>query len=318
MSQKKSFGFITDPLENFNREAETSLFIMRELFRRGHAIYSLEPKDLFLKQNDLWAATKRISLTDDPQNFYKIEEEKNLLVESLDILFLRKDPPFDLNYLYHLLFLLPLEQKVKMINAPSALLKYNEKLCALAFPFSPQTWTGSRLDLFCSWAAGFAEGVVVKTLNEAGGRDVYRVAKSELKTAKTEAIVKKISDGEQRPFMAQEFLPAIKNGDKRILLWDEKILGAFVRKPKEGEFRANLHLGGEFSACELTKRDLEIAAKVGAWAKKEKLPFVGFDLIGDYLTEINITSPMGIREINALYGKQIEKEIVDYAEALTA
>lgn len=302
MSKKLLFGFITDPLDSFNRKAETTLFLMREIFSRGHKVFVCEPKDIFLKQNDVWAKVQHIELTGHPHCFYRIVRQFPFRLSKLDCLFLRKDPPFDLNYLFHLWMLLPLEKKVRMINPPSAILKHNEKLSALQFPFAPKTWVGSDLAGLKEWAKQFKEGVVIKPLNSSGGRDVYWVKKSEKFKVKSKKF----------PILAQEFLPEVKYGDKRVLLWNGRILGAFLRRPtRKGEFRANLHLGGKFEACRLTPKEKERVKKVAAWCKREKLYFVGLDMIGSKITEINVTSTMGIRELDELYKVTTEKTIID-------
>lgn len=315
MPKKFSFGFVADPLDTFNREAETTLFLMREMARRGHDIFVCEPRDLFLKRGGICAVAKHIRLTNSKQRFYSILREAALNLDSLDCLFLRKDPPFDLAYLHHLYLLAGLEKRVLMINLPSAILKHNEKLSALHFPFAAKTWVGSRFDLFQKWAAGFANGVVLKPLHSSGGRDVYWLKKSKLQTAKSKMIFAKLTGKEKQPIVAQEFLPAVRDGDKRIILWNGRCLGAFVRKPtRRGEFRANLHLGGRFEAAALTAGDRRIVEKVGPWAKREGLYFAGLDVIGSHLSEINVTSPMGLREINAVTGKKTEVEILDDVE----
>lgn len=299
MAQKLAFGFICDPLDNFNREAETSLFLMREIGRLGHAILVWEPKDLFARQKEVWGVGKKIEMTKHPHCFYRIVEEKPYRLTELDILFLRKDPPFDQEFLYHLWLLSLVETKVRMINPPSALLKHNEKLSILNFPFIPATWVGSNTEELQKWAKEFKHGVVVKPLNDAGGRDVCWFKKPE-EISLTQTV------------MAQEYLPAIAQGDKRVMLWQGESLGAFVRKPtKPGEFRANLHLGGKFEPTELTTKEKEITEAVATWSKQENLSFVGFDMIGEKLTEINVTSPMGIRELNVLYDIHVEQKMID-------
>ena len=297
--KKLNFGFISDPLDGYNREAETSLFLMRAIAARGHTLFVWEPKNLFLKQNEVWGVGKKIEMTQHPHCFYRIVEEKPYPLADLDVLFLRKDPPFNQEFLYHLWLLSFLEDKVKMINPPSALLKHNEKLSILNFPFIPATWVGSNPDELKKWAKDFKEGIVVKPLNDAGGRDVRW-----LKT--TEEIQL------DRTVMAQEYLPSVSRGDKRVMLWQGKNLGAFLRKAtKPGEFRANLHLGGKFEKTELTPKEKEITKAVAVWSKKERLDFVGFDMIGEKLTEINVTSPMGIRELNVLYQLKVEEQMIE-------
>lgn len=311
MPKNKAFGFVADPLDRFDREAESTLFLMREIARHGHSLFVCEPKDLFLKQGEVYSVVKQIVLTTHKHRFYRILRQAPLALSALDCLFLRKDPPFDLAYLHHLYLLSKLEKKVLMINAPSAILKHNEKLSALQFPFAPKTWVGSRFDLFQEWAGEFVNGVVLKPLHSSGGSGVHWLKKSKLQKPKSKKIFRKLTQNEIRPILAQEFLPAVSKGDKRIILWNGKCLGAFIRKPtRRGEFRANLHLGGRFEATVLTANDRRILKKVGPWSQREGLYFVGLDVIGSRLSEINVTSPMGLRELNVLYGLRTEEKIV--------
>ena len=290
MPQKRSFGFVADSPDHFDREAETTLFLIREIERLGHSVFLCEPKDLFLKQNEVWA--------------------KGINLKSLDCLFLRKDPPFDLAYLHHLYLLVKLEGEVLMINEPSAILEFNEKLSTLDFPFSPKTLVSANMRQICDWARSQKNGVVLKPLHLSGGTNIHWIKRSAVSNQRSAKILKQMTANGLEPIICQEYLMAAKKGDKRILVWDGKILGGFLRKPKPGEFRANLHQGGRFVACELTARDKKIAHKVGKWAKAKGLYFVGLDVIGEHLTEINVTSPMGIREVNVLYGECVEKEII--------
>lgn len=305
MSKSYSFGFVCNPLDNFNREAETSLFLMREIAARGHSLFVCEPKDLFLKQKEVWGVMKNIAMTGLKKRFYKVLREAPLHLKTLDALFIRTDPPFDMAYLNQLLLLRNLEKEILMINSPDALLRYNEKLAALEFPFCPRTLVSARVDLLSDWSRQFKRGAVVKPLNEAGGRGIVWMKKPDKKH------LKKMTASETVPIQAQEYLPDAKKGDHRILLWNGKTVGAFARKPRKGEFRANLHLGGTFAKHSLTARDEKITKEIAVWSKREGLLFVGFDMIGRHLTEINITSPMGIREVNEAHGLQIEKEIIN-------
>lgn len=283
MPQQKTFGFIADPPANFDPDAETTLFLMREVERRGHKALLCEMKDLFLKQGECWG----------------VFGKRKINLKKLTAIFLRKDPPFNQNYLSHLWLLSQVEGKVCMINEPSAILKHNEKLSPLNFPYSPKTWVGSRADLLQEWAKPFQEGIVLKPLNDAGGRGVRWLKPNQIRAVKL-----------SEPMLAQEYLSAAKNGDLRVMIWNGNILGSFRRIPKKGEFRANLHMGGDFVAHRITRTQEKIAKEIGKWCKRVGLYFVGLDLIGNQVTEINVTSPMGIREVNVLYGVQIERKII--------
>lgn len=310
MPKKFSFGFVCDPLDGFNREAETTLFWMKELDRLGHSLFVFESKNLFLKQKEVWGQAKQITMTGHPNCFYRTFKEAPKNMATLDCLFLRKDPPFDLAYFHHLLLLSKVENKVLCINSPMALLKHNEKLAALDFPFTPKTYVGSQIEEIIAWGEKQKGGVVIKPLNDAGGRDVYRLNPKDLNRWLTKRLLRRLTWDETSPILVQEFLPATQKGDKRILLWMGKVLGQFLRIPKAGEFRANLHLGGSFHKCSLTVTDRKVIRALGPWSMKEKLYFAGFDMIGNHLTEINVTSPMGIREVNQLYGKKIEQIMI--------
>ncbi|MDO8528182.1 MAG: glutathione synthase [Deltaproteobacteria bacterium] len=312
MLKKLSFGFVADPLDSFDREAETTLFLMREVARLGGSIFVCEAKDLFLKQNEVWGRVKKIEMTENKHCFYRILKETPLNLKTLDCLFLRKDPPFDMAYLKHLWLLEKLEKKVLMVNRPSAIIRFNEKLSSLDFPFAPNTLVSSCAAQILEWSRKFSKGIVLKPLNLSGGLGICWFKKTDIghRTSDIEKKIKQMTADETEPVIAQEYLSAAKIGDKRILLWDGKILGGFLRIPRAGEFRANLHQGGHFVKTVLTSYDKKIATWVGKWAKKEGLYFVGLDVIGRHLTEINVTSPMGIREVNVLYGLQVERNII--------
>lgn len=283
MPKQKKIAFVADAPEKFDPDAETTLFLMREVKRRGGEVFLCQPHDLFLKQGECWA---------------DFNGEK-MALKKLDAVFLRKDPPFDQAYLYHLWLLAKESKRVPMINAPEAILNYNEKLSPLDFPFTPKTWVGSRADLLRDWGHSFKNGVVIKPLNDAGGRGVRLLRPKDFARLQL-----------KETMVAQEYLPEAKKGDVRILLWNGKILGSFRRIPKKGEFRANLHAGGRFAPHRMTAPQEKIARHLGKWCKRRGLYFVGLDLIGNKVTEINVTSPMGIREVNELYGLRVERKIV--------
>lgn len=283
MPKQKRIAFVADAPEKFDPDAETTLFLMREVERRGGEVFLCQPKDLFLKQGVCWGdfGGQKIAL------------------KKFTAVFLRKDPPFDQAYLYHLWLLAKVTGKVSMINEPEAILRINEKLSPLDFPFTPKTWVGSRADLLRDWGRSLKNGIVIKPLNESGGRGVRLLRPKDLAHLRL-----------KKTMVAQEYLPEAKKGDVRILLWNGKILGSFRRIPKKGDFRANLHAGGRFAPHRITAPQEKIARHLGKWCKNRGLYFVGLDLIGNKVTEINVTSPMGIREVNELYGLRVERKIV--------
>ena len=318
MARSFKIGFVSDPIENYNPDAETTLFLMREAAKRGAMIYQWEPDKIFLEKDRLWANVRKLQFTPTltlPHlrqrrislwlkgggNCLRGNDILLLPLDSFDMIFLRKDPPFDLAYLHHLYLMMRLEGKVLMLNRPSGILQANEKLLALDFPFHPPTCVASDLETLRRFAQKAPHGVVLKPLGMAGGVGIIHLKKG--------ARLQKLP---HTPTLCQHYIREIqKCGDKRILLFNGKILGAFARFPKKGEFRANLHQGGRFVRAQVTAHDKKIVRTVAPALKKLGLYFVGLDIIGPYLTEINVTSPMGIREINDTQGIRCEEKIFD-------
>lgn len=302
MTKSFRLGFISDPLEHYDPVAETTLFLMREGARRGATIYQWEPKDIFLQNDRVWGNVKKLEIPLSPTlSLQGRGGHKILPLDAFDCIFLRKDPPFDLPYLHHLYIMMRLEGKTLMVNRPSGILAANEKLLALDFPFHPPTCVASDLATLQAFARKSPTGVVLKPLALSGGEGIVFFKKG--------VVPKKLPTV---PMICQQFIPEIKKfGDKRILLFNGKILGAFARFPKPGEFRANLHQGGHFRPATITTHDKKIVRAVLSTLKKLGLYFVGLDVIGPYLTEINVTSPMGIHEINETQSVQCEQIIFD-------
>src|SRR3989338_5061551 len=172
MPKRHAFGFVTEPLTRFDWKAETTLFIMSELCSRGHIILACEPKELFLKQSEPWGRFQKLEVGHKKQFFHRVVGEKTLALRSLSALFLRKDPPFDLPYLHHLYLLMKLEKKVLMINSPTSILEFNEKLVTLDFPFAPKTLVSYNADQILRWGRQFANGIVLKPFNLGWGSGI--------------------------------------------------------------------------------------------------------------------------------------------------
>lgn len=307
----RAMGFIADPLRHFDTAAETTLFLMQEAARRGYRILACTPNDLVLKGNEPWAAMQEIELLWPRQRdpFYQVHALKQVRLATLAGLFLRKDPPFDLPFLHHLYMLAPLRGIVPMVNDPVAVMQANEKLVALEFPrWTPETLVASDAAALTRFIAGHRQGAVIKPLHAAGGRGVIRIERSE---PNLDALLFAATEGGRWPVVCQEFLPGIIKGDKRILIAGGEPIGAFLRKAKPGEFRANLHLGGSFHKTILTPREKKLATEVGLALAARGLLFAGLDVIDGHLTEINVTSPMGIRELNLTAGGRAERRVFD-------
>jgi len=315
MGQKKSsFGFIVDPLESFDVYRETTLFLMAEAQRRGHRLFALTLPQLFLKGSSAQGEALEIKILGiGKKPFFKVLAKKRMALESLDVLFLRKDPPVDLLFVHHLYLLLPLKGKVFMVNDPEAILKSNEKTLALQFPqWAPRSCITASWDEMSRFAGAEKKGIVLKPMGSSGGRGIFYFKSSGDSNLRVAFEI--LSKNGKRLVVGQEFLPAVRKGDKRVMLLNGEILGYFNRLPKPGDHRANLHSGGRLAPCRLSSEEKKIAQEVGRVLRKEGLYFVGLDLIGERLTEINLTSPMGLNEINKTQGGRSEERVIDFVE----
>lgn len=290
-------AFILDPLDSLKSYKDTSIAILREAARRGHALWVAEPGDLIARgaRAVLRAASFRFA---EGHAWYQLGEAVALAPESFDAVLMRKDPPFDAEYIYSTYLLeLAERQGARIINRPQALRDWNEKLSVTRFPqFAPPFLVTRHSALIREFLAEHGD-IVVKPLDGMGGSGVFRLHANDHNIG---VILETITHYERRTVMAQRYLPEIKAGDKRILVIDgEPLPYALARIPKAGETRGNLAAGGTGVAQPLSLRDREIAATVGVELKKAGLFLVGLDVIGDALTEINVTSPTGMVEIAA-------------------
>jgi glutathione synthase len=286
-------AFILDPLENLKSYKDTSLAIMREANQRGHELFVSMQHDIFLRGATARINTKKFIFT---EKNYLIENAIEYAPADFDAIIMRKDPPFDNEYLYSTYLLeVAANQGAKVYNNPSAIRSWNEKLSITHFPqFTPEFLVTANNDLIRDFLSTHQD-IVVKPLDGMGGSSIFRLTKNDPNIS---VILETITDFGTRTIMAQLYLPAILHGDKRIIVIDgEPLPFALARIPKAGETRGNLAAGGIGVAQPLSERDLEIAQTVGKVLKQESLFLVGLDVIGDHLTEINVTSPTGMVEI---------------------
>jgi glutathione synthase len=292
--------FILDPLDSLKNYKDTSIAIMREAAARGHTVYVCEQHDVFLRNALVKIRVKSLSLSEG-NKWYELSEVKEEMPKAFDAILMRKDPPFDNEYLYSTYLLeLTQNQGARVINHPSALRSWNEKLSVAKFPqFSPEFLVTSNNDLIREFLS-LHKDIIVKPLDGMGGSGIFRLTETDPNIG---AILETITDFGKRTIMIQQYLPAITQGDKRIIVINgEPLPYCLARIPKAGETRGNLAAGGTGVAQPLTVRDLEIATTVGKVLKKEGLFLVGLDVIGEHLTEINVTSPTGMVEIAAQTG----------------
>lgn len=307
--------FIIDPIHQLKSYKDTSVAMMRAAVARGHSLFVCEQHDLYLQQATVHVRANVLSLTAN-ESWYELGASEHYLPSVFDAVLMRKDPPFDNEYLYSTYLLeLAAQQGARVLNNPTAIRSWNEKLSVAKFPqFAPEflvTNNNARIRDFLAQH----QDIVVKPLDGMGGSGIFRLTEQDPNIG---AILETVTEYEQRTIMAQRYLPAIKQGDKRILVINgEPAPYALARIPKPGETRGNLAAGGKGVAQPLTERDWEIARTVGKTLKAEGLFLVGLDVIGEHLTEINVTSPTGMVEIAAqtdcnpadLWVKALEKMV---------
>ena len=306
-------GVLMDDISSIKPNKDSSFAMMLEAQARGWEIHTFDSSDMFYSGNKVCALTRITKVQDSETNWHSSEPSDVTNLESMDVVFMRKDPPFDMDYIYSTYLLEQLElQGVLVINKPSSLRDANEKLFALNFPECiPKTLVSSKI----SQLQGFIDSLstaVVKPLDGMGGVDIFKLSKGDTNISE---ILKKITNNETRYIMAQEFLPEIKDGDKRILLINGRPVDyALARLPAEGSFKGNLAAGAKGVGQPLSERDRYLCAQIAPTLIKKGLVFVGLDVIGDYITEINVTSPTCIRELDKQFEINISAMLLDEVE----
>ena len=317
-SRQKSLkiGFLADPLSQFHPTNETTSFFMKEVCRRYGSCFHFEAADLIFQKNSLWAAVQEIECQKKRGTFvFTVKSKKTLALTQLDAVFLRKDPPVDVYYIDHLSLLEVIASQTLLINHPSGIKLSNEKLFPLHFPeVFPKTLVSHQMESLQDFVKK-EKTAILKPLNMAGGRGVLKVRSDDPSLA---SIIEVLTQNGARYIMAQEYLPQAQKGDKRVLLLDGEILGAFLRVPSKKDFRGNLHSGARLKKASLSSHEKRLLALVQPRLRELGLFFVGVDIIGDFITEINTTSPMGIGEINQLTSSQKEKNVIDWLEKTCA
>ena len=307
------FAFILDPLDQLKAYKDSSVAMLREAAARGHALFALRQEDLILRDGQVIGYAKALQIHADNKNWFTLGQVEVMPLNQFDAVVMRKDPPFDTEYLYttHLLDLAQ-SHGARVFNRPSALRDFNEKLAIARFPqFTAPTLVTRRGIHLKEFLAEHGD-VILKPLDGMGGAGIFRVRRDD---ANVNVIIETLTQLETRTVMAQRYIPEIALGDKRILLIDGVPLPyALARIPAEGETRGNLAAGGRGVAQPLSVRDSEIATTIGAALRELGLFLVGLDVIGDYLTEINVTSPTGFVEITQQTGYNVALAFVDALE----
>lgn len=311
-------AFIIDPLESLKIYKDSSIAIMREALARGHDVFVMQQGDLSYENKVVMAQVHKLRWIEsevDSSRWYDENPKARVPLEYFDVVMMRKDPPFDMEYIYSTYLLeIAQQQGVRVINHPRSVRDHNEKLAITKFPdFIPATLVTRNEQLIREFLNQHQD-IVLKPLDGMGGASIFRVHSADQNLS---VILEMMTHYGTRTIMAQRFIPEIVLGDKRILLIAGKpVPYALARKPKVGEIRGNLAAGGTGVAQPLTERDLEIANTLGPILNNLGLMLVGLDVIGDSLTEINVTSPTGMQEITKQTGFNVAGMMIDALEAL--
>ena len=307
------FGVVMDPIGSINFKKDSTLSILIEAQSRKHDLIYMEPSSLFLREDGAYALTQEIKVRDDSENWFELSDTSEMRLSDLDMIVMRQDPPFDANYIYNTYVLEAAErEEVIVVNKPQSLRDCNEKVFATEFP---QCCTPFLVTSNQSLLKEFIKehlDTVVKPLDGMGGSSIFRVRSLDPNIA---VILENITKNGDTKVMIQKYIPEIVEGDKRILLIDGVPMeGAIARIPAEGELRGNLAAGASAAAKSLTNQDKWICDQVGPRLKELGLSLVGLDIIGDYLTEVNVTSPTCFREYKSLCDIDVASDFLDCLE----
>jgi len=304
---------LMDDISSIKPIKDSSFAMMLEAQKRGWEIFTFDTPDMFYKDGIVFANARKTLVRDSEQDWYECEDIKALPLNNIDIVFMRKDPPFDMDYIYATYLLEQAENSgTLVVNKPSSLRDANEKLFALNFPECiPETLVSSNIKKLSEFISKI-KTAVVKPLDGMGGTDIFKLTKGD---KNIEEVLLKITNQGSRFIMAQEFLPEIKNGDKRILLINGKPVDyALARIPAAGSFKGNLAAGAKGVGQPLSARDRHLCSQIAPMLIEKELMFVGLDVIGDYITEINVTSPTCIRELDSQFDLNISSMLLDEIE----
>jgi len=304
------FAFILDPFASLKAYKDTSVAMMRALDRRGHALFALEQQEMFWKDGRTLGAVRPLKLNADEHDWFDAGADSVRPLESFSAVLMRKDPPFDLEYVYSTYLLEAAEARgARVFNRPRALRDYNEKMAIARFREFIAPTLVSRDPLLLHEFIDEHDDTILKPLDGMGGASVFRVRRDD---PNRNVIVETVGHHGARTVMAQRFIPEIAQGDKRVIvIAGEPVPHVLARIPKPGETRGNLAAGGKGVAQPISRRDREIAESVGARLWADGMLVVGLDVIGDYLTEVNVTSPTGFVEIAQQTGFDVAGRFAD-------
>jgi glutathione synthase len=301
-----------DPIENIDIQGDSTFAMLLEAKKRGHEIFYYLPRDLSLHDGKVLARGSTLDVRDKTGDHFNLSDERVEELGDQNVVLLRQDPPFDMNYITTTHILERIHPKALVVNDPDHVRNAPEKILVTEFPelMPPTLITRDRL-LIDGFRNEYKD-IIIKPLYGNGGAGVFRLREDDSNLA---SLLETFDLLFPEPFIIQQYLPDVRAGDKRIILVDGEPVGAINRVPAEGETRSNMHVGGRPEPIEMSSRDQEICEAIGPELKKRGLIFVGIDVIGDVLTEINVTSPTGIREVSKFGGNDISSLIWDAVES---
>jgi len=304
-----------DPIEGVNIETDTTFFMMLEAQLRGHALWVYTPERLALEDGKVLARGRPLNIQAVKGDHHKVGDWEVRELAEMDVVLMRQDPPFDMAYITATHFLETIHPKTLVVNNPLEVRNAPEKLFVTGFPgVQPPTLITADAEAIYDFRARHGD-IVLKPLYGGGGSGVVRLAKDD---PNLDALLELHAMIGREPVIAQKFIPAVSKGDKRVLLVDGEPVGAINRIPASGQVRSNLARGGRAEAVELTARDRELCAIIGPELRRRGLLFVGIDVIGDYMTEINVTSPTGAQQLKRFGGADAAAALWDRIEAIRA
>ncbi len=308
-----NFVFLMDPLETVIMEKDTSFILMLGAHRRRHKIYFVTDGDLVLKNSQLYFNALSVVPQLNKKNPFVLGKRSLLSDRDVDAVFVRSDPPFDSAYLMNTWLLDRLPKRVPVINSPAGLRTVNEKLWATQFTdFVPSTFIGRNREHQLSFITE-QKHIIAKPTDGFGGQAVFQI---KLGDSNTNVILETLTRGFTHDIILQKFIPEAAKGDKRILLLNGEILGAIMRVHPKNDFRNNLFAGGKAETATVNRRDEEIIAALKPKLRELGLYFVGIDILGGYLIEVNVTSPTCLQEMNGFYRQRLEERVISFVEGL--
>ncbi len=301
-----------DPIESVNINADSTFVLALEAQKRGYALYHYGPRKLSFREGRVIARARALKVKREIGKHYELGPEEELDLSKMDVVLMRQDPPFDMAYITATHVLEHIHPKTLVVNDPVSVRNAPEKLFVTHFEgVMPPTLISADVDEIRAFRRDHKD-IIVKPLYGNGGAGVFHIRPDDTNLG---SLLEMFTTTWREPVIVQRYVPEVRQGDKRIILVDGKAVGAINRVPAAGEARSNMHVGGRPEKTTLTKREKEICDTIGPALKERGLIFTGIDVIGDYLTEINVTSPTGIQEINRFDGTQLEALVWDAIEA---